>query len=208
MVKIFPPYSVLYVDIPWAYTNVKTGGSHTSGSRAKYRTLSLSELRTLPIPELCRSNAVIAMWATVPFGGDPYDLLKAWGFTFKTAFFWIKTGRLGMGHYFRGQVEPLLFATRGKVAPFRLNTQRNYKELPTIAHSTKPEWFRTLVEDATFDLPGKRLELFARERAPGWDATGLELDGFDIRNLRKLLDDAHRISHGQTGFESAPRVPE
>jgi N6-adenosine-specific RNA methylase IME4 len=184
---IHPPYRVIYLDIPWTYTDKKTGGSHTSGAASKYKTLSLTELQQLPIRDLCYSDAVLAMWATVPFGRDPYDLIKHWGFVYKTAFFWIKTGKLGMGHYFRGQVEPLLFATCGKVSPFRMRSQRNYKELPALAHSAKPAWFRTLVEDATFDLPGKRLEMFARERAAGWDATGLEVDGFDIRNLPKLL---------------------
>ena len=181
---IYPPYSVLYVDVPWEYTNKKTGGSHRSGAQSKYNTLSFKELSDIPMAALCHPNAVMASWGTVPFGKDPYVLMEAWGFTYKTAFFWIKTGRLGMGHYFRGDVEVLLFGVRGKVKPFRLNTQRNYHLHPALGHSAKPAWFRTLVEDATFELPGKRLEMFARERAPGWDATGLEVDGFDIRKLR------------------------
>lgn len=186
--NIRPPYSTLYLDIPWKYSNVKTGGSTKSGAAQKYKTLSLSELERLPIPDLCERNAVVAMWATVPMGGDPYALMHWWGFTFKAAFFWIKTGRLGMGHYFRGNVEPLLFGVRGKVTPFRLRTQKNYNELPVLKeHSAKPPWFRTLVEDCTFELQGKRLEMFARVRPAHWDATGLELDGFDIRNLRTLL---------------------
>lgn len=205
---IYPPYSVLYVDCPWRYENKNTGGNlkrvaeatargdhrtarrwrtGASGAENKYRTLSLGEIKKIPIPDLCAPNAVLALWATVPLGDDPYSVIRAWGFTFKTAFFWIKTGKLGMGHYFRGNVEPLLFATRGKVSPFRLNRQRNYKELPPLKHSAKPAWFRELVEDSTFDVSGKRLEIFARERVAGWDATGLEVDGFDIRRLGKVL---------------------
>lgn len=195
--SIHPPYSVLYVDSPWQYTNKKTGGSATSGAQAKYATLTLEELRQLPLAELCTPNAVIATWATVPMGEDAYVLLRQWGFLFKTAFFWIKLGRLGMGHYFRGNVEVLLFGIRGKVTPFRLITQRNYKELPTLAHSAKPAWFRNLVDDATFELPGKRLEIFARERVTGWDATGLEVDGFDIRRLKRLLTLDGTIKHGK-----------
>jgi N6-adenosine-specific RNA methylase IME4 len=134
---------------------------------------------------LALPNAVLALWATVPLGDEPFILMREWGFTFKTTFFWIKTGRLGMGHYFRGDVEMLLFGTRGKVRPFRMRSQRNYHMHPTLKqHSAKPAWFRTLIEESTFDVSGKRLELFARERAAGWDATGLELDGFDIRKLR------------------------
>jgi N6-adenosine-specific RNA methylase IME4 len=181
---IYPPYAVLYVDPPWQYVNKKTGGSHKSGAQAKYNTLSLDELCAVPVASLAGPNAVIGMWATVPMGDDAYRLMRAWGFTFKTAFFWVKTGRLGMGHYFRGDVEPLLFGVRGKVQPFRMRSQRNYHMHPALAHSEKPAWFRTLVEDATFNLPGKRLEMFARQRIEGWDATGLEVDGFDIRKLR------------------------
>jgi N6-adenosine-specific RNA methylase IME4 len=184
---IYPPYSVLYVDAPWRYTNVNTGGSFTSGSVNKYKTLSLAEIKELPIADLCTPNAVLAFWATVPLGEEPFQVIRSWGFTFKTTFFWVKTGRLGMGQYFRGNVEPLMFAVRGKVKPFRLTKQRNFIELPPLKHSAKPPWFRTLVEDCTFELPGKRLEMFARDRMPGWDATGLEVDGFDIRKLPTLL---------------------
>ena len=184
---IYPPYSVLYVDSPWRYGDKNTGGSYDSGAANKYKTLSLDELKKIPMSDLCTSNAVLACWATVPLGGDPFDVIKTWGFTYKTTFFWVKTGRLGMGRYFRGQVEMLHFAVRGKVPPFNLTTQRNYIELPPLKHSAKPPWFRTLVEDCTFELPGDRLEMFARDRVPGWDATGLEVDGYDIRKLRTVL---------------------
>lgn len=46
-------------------------------------------------------------------------------------------------------------------------------------HSTKPPEARERIVDLFGDVP--RVELFARDMCPGWEQTGLELDGMDVR---------------------------
>lgn len=217
-------YSVLYVDPPWEYENKHTGGnlkrsakarargdddmaekwrSGASGADQQYPTLSLDDMMALPMSDICHDDAVLAMWACVPHGDDPYRLMRAWGFEFKTSYFWIKTGRMGMGHYFRGDVEILHFATRGDVRPFRMSKERNYKMLPQGEHSQKPHFFRQLVERATHAVaPGPRVEIFARERFEGWLPIGLDIDGTDIRTWLSDPAAAVAMQVPHTSFES------
>jgi N6-adenosine-specific RNA methylase IME4 len=82
-----------------------------------------------------------------------------------------------MGFWFRGQVEMCLLGVRGKVKAFRIQ-KPNFIQSKVRKHSQKPDEVRELI-DMTGLSP--KLELFARERAPGWDAMGFDIDGRDIR---------------------------
>jgi N6-adenosine-specific RNA methylase IME4 len=191
-------YDVLYLDPPWRYRNVKTGGSHTSGAAQKYPTLSLGEMQALPIRGLTSRDCVCALWATTPLGRDPYDLLESYGFEYKTELYWHKVGRKGTGYWLRGEVEKLLIGTRGTIKAWRHN-RANWFEEPTPddelfsetpptglarkpgPHSRKPAAFRDLLMALT---PGAhRAELYATERVDGWDSFGLDLDpAHDVRD--------------------------
>jgi N6-adenosine-specific RNA methylase IME4 len=153
-----------------------------SGASQKYGTMTLPQIAGLDMRLLCgRGPAVLALWATVPLGDDPLWVMREWGFNFKTTVFWHKTGRLGMGHWFRGQVELLHIGIRGSVRPFKCS-KRNIIAHPVLGHSRKPEVFRTLLEEAMPEAT-RRVELFARRPHPGWETYGLEL-GFDFLNSR------------------------
>lgn len=176
------------VDPPWAYDNKRTGGSLTSGAVDKYPTLSVSDICQLPIDKIAEENSCLFLWVTVPFFREGFQVLDAWGYTFKTMITWHKTGRLGMGFWFRGQTEHLLFATKGKIPTFR-SSRRNLIEHPTLGHSKKPAVFRELIEDVTKTLPERKMvEIFARETPPGWDAIGNEIDGLDIREVLSKIE--------------------
>lgn len=173
-------YNVIVADPPWAYRNKRTGGTHNSGSAQKYQTLSAEEIAALPVREHFERNAVCFLWATVPLLPEALAVLKAWGFRYKTVIVWRKVGRNGLGYWFRGQVEILLFGVRGDVKAFRLQ-RPNVIESKVEGHSTKPEAFTRLVEEATASWPDRRcLELFARRTRPGWTTWGLDL-GQDLR---------------------------
>ena len=78
---------------------------------------------------------------------------------------------LGMGFWFRGQVEVCLLGVRGKVKAFR--SQRiNIIESKVRRHSQKPEEMYELIESLGID---SKIELFAREKRSGWDSWGDEL---------------------------------
>jgi len=119
---------------------------------------------------------------------EALQTMKAWGFKYKTKITWHKTGRLGLGYWFRGEVEELLFGVRGKVKAFRCQLP-NFIEAPVREHSEKPEGFRQMIEVSTaLTIPEpKRIELFARKRVPGWDAWGDQVD--DTPELMEVATD-------------------
>lgn len=180
--------TILYADCPWRYDSVRTGGSMTSGAAQQYPTLSVEELCALPIKRTVPAPSLLFLWATVPLGTDPYDVLKAWGYTYKTSLFWRKQrpgGKKGIGYWFRNEVEVLLLGARGypPPPPFR-SIRGNIIDAPVEAHSRKPAIFRQIIEEETARYPARRLvELFARERVPGWASYGLDF-GHDVTQPR------------------------
>lgn len=140
----------------------------------------------MPVPDLLDSKAVIFLWVTNPLLEEGMELLKAWGFKYKTMLTWRKIMSLGMGFWFRGQTEHILFGVKGKVKPFRMQVA-NFHQSKVGKHSQKPHYFRELIGKAvakSFDNPIK-LELFARSREglfpdyeyeEGWDVYGNEVN--------------------------------
>ena len=118
------------------------------------------------------------MWATYPKMQEALDLIEAWGFKYKSiAFQWIKQNRSGNGYFFglgrwtRGNTEPCLIAIKGK--PKRISAGVGQLVFsPLRRHSQKPAEVRDKIVELMGDLP--RIELFAREAAPGWDVWGNE----------------------------------
>jgi len=169
-------YNIIYPDPPWSYDNKKTGGSHKSGAAQKYPTMTTKEIAKLPVPEISHKDSVLFLWATVPMLPEALHVMKSWGYKYKTKITWHKAGRLGLGYWFRGEVEELLFGVKGKVKAFR-SSLPNFIETPVLRHSEKPEEFRQLIERATISMPDRRMiELFARKKVPNWDAWGNEID--------------------------------
>lgn len=170
-------FPIVYADPAWAYRDAKTRGA----AEKHYRTMSTAELCALPVPALAAPDAVLLMWATWPTMIDALRVGAAWGFEYKTAgFVWVKTtadGKrpaFGMGHYTRANSEPLLLFRRGKGTK-RVNASvRQVVFAPRGRHSAKPPEVRDLIVSLFGDVP--RVELFARERAPGWASWGDRLD--------------------------------
>ena len=131
-------------------------------------------------------DAYVAMWATTAMKPEAMQLLPAFGVQYKTSFYWMKDyggRRMGMGAWNRSGVEELLIGRRGKAKAWKLQIPA-WKIHPVLTHSRKPAWFRDIIWRGTQHLADpRRVELFARRRAKGWAATGLELDGRDIRDV-------------------------
>ena len=182
------PYDIIYADPPWAYRNKKTGGSMVSGAEAKYPTMSVDEISALPIKDIASKNSVLFMWATVPLMPEAFQVMKAWGYKYKTMITWRKIMSLGMGYWFRGQCEHLLLGVRGQVKAFRLQ-EPNFIQAKVLAHSEKPEEFRQLIERATSKMRSRNaVELFARRRVTGWDVFGNQVEG-SVRLLTQRVPD-------------------
>jgi len=165
-------YQVIYADPPWKYNNKRTGGSMNSGAESKYQTMDIEDIIQMPISLIADKDAVLFLWATTPLLPDALRVLSGWGFEYKTAIYWRKIMSLGMGFWFRGQVELCLLGVKGKIKPFRLQ-KPNFIQTKALRHSEKPEEMRQLIE-----LTGlqPRLELFARRKVDGWDAFGNEIE--------------------------------
>ena len=164
-------WKLLLVDPPWQYENKRTGGSMRSGVEQHYDTLSIKDLCELPIGNLSEANSIMFLWATTPLIPEALEVMKAWGFTYKSAVFWRKMMSLGMGYWFRGQVELCLLGIRGNVKAFGLQ-KPNFIQSRVRKHSQKPSEMYNLIELLGID---SKIELFARERREGWDAWGDQL---------------------------------
>ncbi|MGH7165064.1 MAG: MT-A70 family methyltransferase [Nitrospiraceae bacterium] len=200
-----PGYDVLLADPPWSYRNVRTGGSMKSGSLAKYQTLTVEQLCQMhwPLNQIVKPRSALFLWVTSPMKPEGLQVMGAWGYRYAATIYWDKTSvrrfwveelvrfvtelresRLGMGHWYRGQVEELLVGIRGGYPAFRCQ-ERNIIREPSGPHSHKPTRSHELIEKAT---PGtRRLELFATQKRPGWDAVGIEIDGQDIREALQQM---------------------
>lgn len=165
-------YKMIYADPAWSYDNQNTGGSMISGANAKYSTMSLEEIKELPVKDISSKDSVLFLWATVPLLPEALEVMKEWGYQYKTTIFWRKIMSLGMGFWFRGQVEMLLFGVKGKVKAFRCQ-KCNFIQSKVRKHSQKPTQIYGLLEEISkkHNLDPK-VELFARERRQGWDVWG------------------------------------
>jgi site-specific DNA-methyltransferase (adenine-specific) len=172
-------YRTIVADPPWRYDNKKVGGTGTSGSISKYNTMSIDEVAQLPVRELAdrKAGACCYLWITVPLLDEGFRVLAAWGFKYKTAVFWHKQldkGKLGMGYWYRGELELALFGICGPLKAYRSKI-RNTFLAPLRKHSQKPdEFFTNIVEPVA---PEPRIELFAAQEREGWSVWGNEVVG-------------------------------
>lgn len=141
--------------------------------------MSIDELCALPVAELAAKDCVLFLWATFPQLPEALQLIKAWGFHYKTvAFVWLKRNRkspswfYGLGYWTRGNAEICLLAIKGK--PKRKSAGvHQFIISPIEQHSKKPDEARQKILALMGDLP--RVELFARQKTPGWDVWGNEV---------------------------------
>ncbi len=174
-------YRTILADPPWRFEN-RTGKVAPEHRRLRrYRTMDLDAIRALPVGSLADERSHLYLWVPNALLPEGLEVLRAWGFRYKSNLVWYKTrkdggpdGR-GVGFYFRNVTELLLFGVRGKntrtLSPGR--RQVNLLTSPKRDHSRKPAAFHDLIERCS---PGPYLELFARERREGWDQWGDELE--------------------------------
>jgi N6-adenosine-specific RNA methylase IME4/ParB-like chromosome segregation protein Spo0J len=169
-------YAVLYADPPWHFEvyNEESGVERAAGNY--YPTMSLDEICALPVLSLAAPDAILFMWTTAPHLQESFQVLAAWGFEYKTNTVWVKD-KIGLGYFVRNQHELLLVAIRGDMpSPSPANRPPSVISAPRREHSRKPDEAYALIEAMYPALP--KLELFARQRRPGWDVWGNDTDKF------------------------------
>lgn len=157
-----PPVSLIYADPPWRYTPAE----ETRQVENHYPTMSDQEIIDLGSKIKTNKDCVLYMWATSGKLPLVFDVIKEWGFTYKSSMVWDKE-TLGMGYWCRGQHELLIIATKGHISPpdqpDRISSV--YREAKT-KHSKKPLFFAEYLEKVYGHLD--KVELFTRETRDGW----------------------------------------
>ena len=169
-------YKIIYADPPWSYDDKALS---RGGAERHYRTMNLEDIKNLPIGSIADDDCVLFLWATFPKIQEALDVIKAWGFTYKTnAFTWVKKNKVadtnfwGMGRWTRSNAEICLLAVKGK--PTRIGKGvHSIVEAKVQKHSKKPGEIRDKIVELVGDV--SRVELFAREEINGWDHWGDEV---------------------------------
>jgi N6-adenosine-specific RNA methylase IME4 len=169
-------YGTILIDPPWRFAN-RTGKMAPEHKRLRrYPTMSFEEIATLPIARHALTQSHLYMWCPNALLLEALQIMKGWGFVYKTNIVWYKVrkdggpdGR-GVGFYFRNVTEMLLFGTRGKLRTLKPGrTQVNVIVSRKQEHSWKPSQAYEIIEACS---PGPYVELFARQRRTGWEWWG------------------------------------
>lgn len=196
------PFRTIVADPPWPYETATKGTRAlpaqqvADGSRLQrpvsdwtYEPMPMDEILALPVSDVAGPSAHLYLWVTNSFIAEGLEVVKAWGFTYKTMLTWAKTQQgypirasMKSGYYFRGATEHVLFGVRGSCPPpdgLALPTAYLWPRL--ARHSEKPHEFYSEVAEPM--SPEPRLEMFARGYRHGWTTWGAQADDENMLGL-------------------------
>ena len=174
-------FQTILADPPWQFQN-RTGKMAPEHKRLnRYPTMMLDEIKAIPVNQIAQDKCHLYLWVPNALLPDGLEVMKAWGFQYKTNIVWEKIrkdgepdGR-GVGFYFRNVTELRLFGVKGggfrTLSPAR--TQVNLIRTKKREHSRKPDEMIDLIEACS---PGPYLELFARGKRENWTLWGNQAD--------------------------------
>lgn len=195
-------FSLIMADPPWSY-EMRSDKGYAKAPEFQYATMPLDEIKALPVELLAAPDCLLWLWAVNPQLPQALDVLRAWGFTFKTAGTWLKRSthgkvQFGTGYILRSSNEPFLIGTRG--APKTTRSTRSSVithddrfrgtgdwsdiwpngtitiEASAREHSRKPDEAFRACEELMPDV--RRIELFSRQQRMGWATWGNEVGKF------------------------------
>ncbi len=165
-------YNIIYVDPPWDIGSIILDEKWTSPIEDKYETLSLDEIKSIEVENICAADCSLFIWTTQSFLKQVFSVIRSWGFKYHCCIAWDKgSGWTQNGFHWR--TEFCLYAYKGLI-----NIEQKGKAIPTIItepsreHSKKPDLMYELIEN---NISEPRIELFARHKRPGWDVWGNEV---------------------------------
>lgn len=204
--KLSGPYATILADPPWQFRNRTGKIAPEYRRRLRYPTMELDEIVELPIKKVAAARSHLYLWVPNALLLEGLQVMKAWGFTYKTNVVWYKIrkdggpdGR-GVGFYFRNVTELLLFGVRGSMRTLdHGRTQVNLIAGRKREHSRKPDEVYSVIEKCS---PEPYLELFARFPRMKWSQWGNE----DVEE-NSSFDVAKRSGHvaGQSRDSSPPK---
>ncbi len=181
-------YKIIYADPPWHFGDrlrsskkLDNGKMHFRELNLHYNTQSTADICKLNVNKIADTNAVLFIWTTDAHLPDALEVIKSWGFKYKTiGFIWNKKEKSGKQVCFMGKwtlkgSEICLLATKGKAHSLIINHKiRQLVEAERTKHSKKPEKVKENIEKMFGDI--SKIELFARNKRLGWDVWGNEID--------------------------------
>ena len=178
-------FGTILADPPWQFQN-RTGKIAPEHRRlSRYQTMTLQDICDLPVSGVAADTAHLYLWVPNALLPDGLEVMRAWGFQYKSNLIWHKVrkdggsdGR-GVGFYFRNVTEVILFGVRGKNARTLDAGRRQVNMIETCKreHSRKPDEQYDLIEACS---PGPYLEMFARGEREQWTAWGNQSDDYEI----------------------------
>jgi len=190
----FPPlpsktFGLILADPPWRF---KTYDGLNRKIERHYSLTALELLKMLDVESIADRHAVLVLWATQAQLDHALELMRVWGFRFKTAGAWAKQSRsgrawqFGTGYLLRSAAEFFLIGTRGHPQSAVRNI-RNLIVAPVREHSRKPD---ELAKNLERMYPrARKIELFAETKRNGWETWGkltgrYSNDAIDAKNPR------------------------
>ena len=178
MKEINKVYDIIYEDPPWYFKTYSDKGNNRS-AMLHYNCLDIHDIYNLSVDRISNNDCILFLWVIDPMLPEAMEVIKKWGFKFKTvAFTWVKENKksegyfTGLGYWTRANPEMCLLATKGK--PKRISKAvRQLIISKRQEHSKKPDEIRDRIVKLCGNLP--RIELFARQKVKGWDCWGNEV---------------------------------
>lgn len=171
MIKPFPnkKYKTIYADPAW---ELMGGGKYKRGANRHYKILSTKHIISMSpaIHRISEENSHLYLWVANNFLKDGLMVMEEWGFRYVNVVTWVKD-RIGLGKYFRNRTEHCLFGVKGKL-PFK-EPASTLIEYPRTKHSKKPDIMYDYIEKVSYP---SYIELFARQKRPGWDSWGNDIN--------------------------------
>lgn len=160
-------FQTIVIDPPWDWSDE---GDVNQFGRAKpeYSTMPFDEIKNLPVARIADENCHLYLWVTNRSLPKAFALIEAWGFRYITCLTWVKPS-IGMGNYFRGSTEQILFAVKGSQPLKRHDVGTAFTAPRGVGHSSKPDEFYQLVESCSY---APFIDIFGRKNRDGWSVWG------------------------------------
>jgi len=164
------PARTLVIDPPWDWGD-EGDADYMGRTVPTYASQSIDEIAAMSFGDAADHDAHLYLWITNRSLPKGFRLLDEWGFRYVTCLTWLKPS-YGIGVYFRGQTEQILFGVRGSLPLLRQDVGTAFAAPRPPGHSAKPEEFYDLIETCS---PGPWLDIYARRDRPGWLTWGAEV---------------------------------
>jgi N6-adenosine-specific RNA methylase IME4 len=160
-------FQTIVIDPPWDWGDE---GDVNQLGRAKpdYSTMPIEEIEALPIGKISDKDCHLYLWVTNRSLPKAFRLIEAWGFRYITCLTWVKPS-FGMGNYYRGSTEQVLFAVKGKQPLKRHDVGTHFAAPRGNEHSAKPDVFYDMVQDCSY---APYIDVFGRKERKGWTVWG------------------------------------